>query len=201
MGAGASHDLGACDPPHRPQRGTDTGPGRGKRQMSTDGRYGRTPDRYIDPATGSVNNKARYRPDSCETICSHLLQPRLPYRWCSHLASVLRSCAHRFRPWRTLLKIWPCMATASSRFGHFQWSYDRNDQSIRLPALGFLLMFYTNHSPKRHRSVQGHGTDGQTNGQITFDELGTFNGFVSAHHSEVPPFRHNRSYHVTYTKL
>ena len=56
-------------------------------------------------------------------------------------------------------KIFRCQG----RFGHFWWPNGYADQWVRLPAWGFLLVFYSrpDHSPKMHRFELGHGTDGR----------------------------------------
>ena len=48
----------------------------------------------------------------------------------------------------------------SARFWHFRWPYGHAGQWVRLPAWGFLLVFYSNHGPKMHRFELG-AWDGQ----------------------------------------
>ena len=49
-----------------------------------------------------------------------------------------------------------------------RWPYGHADQWVRLPAWGFLLVSYSDHSPKMHRSELGawdRQTDGRTDGR------------------------------------
>ena len=101
--------------------------------------------------------------------------PATPGRWQSleqlekpvsyFLASVRKSTSlfgrkTRYRPrWRRN-HMFP------ARFDHFQWPYRHADQCVRLPAWGFLLVFYGNHGCKctvlSHRHVTDRRTDGST---------------------------------------
>ena len=54
-------------------------------------------------------------------------------------------------------------------FGHYWWPYGHADQWVGPPAWCFLLVFYSNHSPKMHRFEQGawdRETDGRTHHSI-----------------------------------
>jgi len=44
-----------------------------------------------------------------------------------------------------------CEKISPFSFGHFRWLYGKADQWVRSPARGFLLVFYSNQSPKIHR--------------------------------------------------
>jgi len=54
------------------------------------------------------------------------------------------------------------------RFDRFRWPYGHAGKWFRLPALGYLLLLYSNHSPKMHRfelRAWDRQIDGQTSGR------------------------------------
>ena len=81
-------------------------------------------------------------------VITELTSYRAVKRYASADGSSRREHIDGEATWRMLLK--RHRRRLRCRFGHLRWPYGRANEEVRLPVWGFLLVFYSNRSPKTH---------------------------------------------------